>query len=103
MVGYPGSGHRHHLSYYEGTAQAADCVVKKLSAGSVRRRRDSFGFGGPRQGSSKRGGSSSTSAGSGWSRGYGSSSGSGRSGPRPAWGHYSGKQSMASMARDPSR
>ncbi|CAL8163123.1 unnamed protein product [Prunus armeniaca] len=63
-------------------AQATDRVAKKYSmgAGIGRRRRDSSGFGGPSQGPSKRGGSSSSSAGSSWSGGRGSSSGRGRSG-----------------------
>ncbi|CAL2228613.1 unnamed protein product [Prunus armeniaca] len=60
-------------------AQAADRVAKtyNLGAGIGRRRRDSAGFGGPSQGPSKRGGSSSSSASNGWSGGRGPSSGSG--------------------------
>ncbi|KAL6286303.1 hypothetical protein ACE6H2_010693 [Prunus campanulata] len=84
-------------------AQAADRVVKKFSMGAGRRRKDAWGFGGPSQGPSKRGGSSSSSAGSGWSGGRGSSSGRGRSGSWPAWSQYSGQQSMASTIRVPSR
>ncbi|CAL9018653.1 unnamed protein product, partial [Prunus brigantina] len=45
--------------------QAVDHVAKKLSASSARHRRDTTGFGGPSQGPSKRGGSSSSSASSG--------------------------------------
>ncbi|KAI5345183.1 hypothetical protein L3X38_013060 [Prunus dulcis] len=83
-------------------AQAADRVARKysLGAGIGRRRRDSSGFGEPSQGPSKRGGSSSNSAGSEWSGGRGSSSGSGRSGSRPAWSQHSGQQSVASTAKD---
>ncbi|BBH02493.1 hypothetical protein Prudu_013073 [Prunus dulcis] len=77
-------------------AQAADRVARKysLGAGIGRRRRDSSGFGEPSQGPSKRGGSSSNSAGSEWSGGRGSSSGSGRSGSRPAWSQHSGQHIM---------
>ncbi|BBN69753.1 hypothetical protein Prudu_1155S000100, partial [Prunus dulcis] len=83
-------------------AQAADRVARKysLGAGIGRRRRDSSGFGEPSQGPSKRGGSSSNSAGSEWSGGRGSSSGSGRSGSRPAWSQQSGQQSVTSTAKD---
>ncbi|KAI5338719.1 hypothetical protein L3X38_017991 [Prunus dulcis] len=74
-----------HLDGDRVRGQAADRVLKKLSAGPARRRRDTSGFGGSGQGPSKKGGSSSSSVGSGWFGGRGSSSGSGRSGPRPAW------------------
>ncbi|CAL9028771.1 unnamed protein product [Prunus brigantina] len=73
----------------EEKSQAADRVSKKLNAGSARRRRDSFGIGGPSHVPSKRGGSSSNSAGSGWSGELGSSSGSGRSRHRPTWSQHS--------------
>ncbi|BBG92534.1 cold shock domain protein 1 [Prunus dulcis] len=86
-------------------AQAADRVARKysLGAGIGRRRRDSSGFGGHSQGLSKRGESSSSSAGSGRSGGRGSSSGSGRSGSRPTWSQHSGQQSVASTTRDSSQ
>ncbi|KAI5339250.1 hypothetical protein L3X38_018522 [Prunus dulcis] len=84
-------------------AQAAERVSRKLGGNVGRRRRDTPGIGGPSQGPSKRGGSSSSSASGGWSGGRGSSSNSGRSGSRPAWTQYSGPQSTASTARAPSR
>ncbi|KAI5321303.1 hypothetical protein L3X38_030374 [Prunus dulcis] len=84
-------------------AQAAERVSRKLGGNVGRRRRDTPGIGGPSQGPSKRGGSSSSSASGGWSRGRGSSSSSGRSGSRPAWTQYSGPQSTASTARAPPR
>ncbi|VVA28821.1 PREDICTED: putative uncharacterized [Prunus dulcis] len=87
------------------SAQAADMVARKysLGVGIGRRRRDSSGFGGHNYGPSKRGGSSSSSAGSGRSGGRGSSSGSGRYSSRPAWSQHSGQQSVASTARDSSQ
>ncbi|KAI5350333.1 hypothetical protein L3X38_003224 [Prunus dulcis] len=84
-------------------AQAVERVSRKLSGSAGRRRRDTSGFGGPSQGPSKRGGSSSSSACGEWSGGRGSSSSSGRSDSRPAWTQYSGPQSTASTARAPSR
>ncbi|CAL9004568.1 unnamed protein product [Prunus brigantina] len=60
-------------------AQAAERVSRRCDIGASRRHRDAPGLGGPSQGPSKRGGSSSSSASGGWSGGRGSSSGSGRS------------------------
>ncbi|CAL8164631.1 unnamed protein product [Prunus armeniaca] len=68
-----------------------------------RRRRDVPGFGGPSQGPSKRGGSSSSSANDRWSGGRGSSSGSGRSGFRPVWTQYTEQQPATSTVRTPSQ
>ncbi|BBN68422.1 cold shock domain protein 1 [Prunus dulcis] len=48
-------------------AQAAERVSRKLGGNVGRRRRDTPGVGGPSQGPSKRGGSSSSSASGGWS------------------------------------
>lgn len=77
-------------------AEAADRVERTIRLSAGRRRRDMSGFGGPSQGPSKRGGSSSSSAGSGWSGGRGSNSSSGRSSSRPVWSQPSGYQPVTS-------
>ena len=86
-------------------AQAADRVAQTFRdvASTGRRRRDTTNFGGSSQGPSKRGGSSSGSAGSGWSGGYSSSPGSGWSGPGSDWSPGTGKQSVGSSARGTSQ